>query len=104
MIKAEFLIDSYGKPFGFEISSHAGKDVIYAAVTSAVNLAINIISQLETKPDITVTQDETNPEASKVSAFAKEKSTKTVIATLYEQVRIIKQNANDEIQITEIKR
>ncbi|MCQ2459823.1 MAG: ribosomal-processing cysteine protease Prp [Ruminococcus sp.] len=58
MIRAEFY-ESKGIPIGFRFSGHsgyarAGRDVACAAVSSAVQLTINLLDSLGCKPDVKV--------------------------------------------------
>ncbi len=58
MIRAEFY-ETKGKLIGFRISGHAGfalngRDVVCAAVSSAVQLTVNLLDNFECSPDVKV--------------------------------------------------
>ena len=58
MIRAEFY-ESKGVHTGFSVSGHAGyadagQDVVCAAVSSAVQLTVNLLDALGCKPDVTI--------------------------------------------------
>ena len=61
MIRAEFF-GSEGILTGFELSGHAGlaesgKDVACAAVSSAVQLTVNLLDEFGSEPDVKVGND-----------------------------------------------
>ncbi|MBQ9898202.1 MAG: ribosomal-processing cysteine protease Prp [Ruminococcus sp.] len=61
MIKARFF-QSGGFLTGFEVSGHAGfaesgKDIVCAAVSSAVQLTVNLLDELGFTPDVNVGDD-----------------------------------------------